>query len=478
MKKLSQFLVLVTCIQILSGCSNSEKLQPSEAKKIAKDAFIYGFPMVMNYKTLYANVINKNSGDYKGPFNEKSCESRLFTPEDRAIVTPNSDTPYCMFWCNLQTEPVVFTVPEVPSNRYYSFQLIDLYTHNFFYIGSLTTGSKSGNYLIASDHWKGEIPEGITQVVRCETDLFFTIIRTQLFDTADLAAVTKLQSAYQVRTLSAYLGNATTTTTTTKGHPNVFPEWAEGSQFTDDSFHYLDALLPFTRTHPSEQTLLKDFAKLGIGTSQGYDRSRFDEATQKAILEGIQEGFKEMEAFIEKQSSDPLGSTKIFGTRAFLSKSAKENYGHAHFYLIRAVGAYLGIYGNSATEATYPMYLTDAEGKSLDASANNYTLTFEPGKIPPIKAFWSLTMYDGKSQLLVTNPLKKYVISSTHADLFVRNPNGSLTLYIQHQSPGKNLEANWLPAPSGPFYCVMRLYGPKQEVLQGQWMPPKMTINN
>lgn len=473
MKKSSKFLAVIIGFLILSGCNKSDKLPPSEAKKIAKEAYIYGFPLVMNYKTLYANSINQNSGDYKGAFNQKSCEARLFTPEDQAIVTPNSDTPYCMFWSNLQTEPVVFSVPDVASNRYYSFQLIDLYTHNFFYIGSLTTGSKAGNYLIASENWKGDIPKGITQVVRCETDLFFTIIRTQLFDPADLANVTILQEAYQVQTLSQYLGKPAEK----KDLLNKFPEWVEGSQFTEDSFQYLDAVLQFVKPVPTEDSLFKSFAKLGIGTSRGFNISRFDEETQKAIREGIKEGFEEMEALIKSQSSDPLGSTKIFGTREFLSKSAKENYGFDNFYLIRAVGAYLGIYGNSATEATYPMYLIDDQGQPLDASKNKYTLTFEPSQIPPVKAFWSLTMYDGKTQLLVNNPLNKYVISSTNADTFVKNENGSITLYIQSQSPGKNLEANWLPAPEGTFYCVMRLYGPKQEVLKGEWIHPKMAIN-
>src|SRR5690606_28478915 len=181
-----------------------------------------------------------------------------------------------------------------------------------------------------------------------------------------------------------------------------------------------------------------------------------------------------MEAFIKEQSSDPLGSTKVFGTRKFLEQSAKENYGFENAHLIRAVGAYLGIYGNSAGEATYPMYLTDINGQALDASGNKYTLTFESAQMPPVRAFWSITMYDGKTQLLVDNPLDKYLVNSTTTDDFVKNPDGSTTIYIQKDSPGKDLEANWLPAPDGPFYSVMRLYGPKEAVLQGEWKNPAM----
>lgn len=192
------FLFLILGILLFTQCQKNRELNPSEAREIAKKAFIYGFPLVMNYKALYANTIDKNSGDYKGEFNEKSCEARLFSPQDKAIVTPNSDTPYCMFWSDIRNEPLVLSVPEVDPDRYYSFQLIDLYTHNFFYIGSLTTGHKAGNYLIANQDWEGEIPKGITQVVRCETGLFFTIIRTQLFDANDLDNVKKLQNDYQV----------------------------------------------------------------------------------------------------------------------------------------------------------------------------------------------------------------------------------------------------------------------------------------
>ncbi|RIW15067.1 DUF1254 domain-containing protein [Algoriphagus lacus] len=468
------FLLLVLGILLFTQCQKTEELNPSEAREIAKKAFIYGFPLVMNYKALYANAIDKNSGDYKGDFNEKSCEARLFSPEDKAIVTPNSDTPYCMFWSDIRNEPLVLSVPEVDPDRYYSFQLVDLYTHNFFYIGSLTTGNKAGNYLIANQNWKGEIPEGITQVVRCETGLFFTIIRTQLLDANDLDNVKKLQNEYQVQTLNEYLGKAAVE----NKFQNVFPEWVEGDQFTEASFRYFDAVVQFIEPIEKEDSLFAEFAKLGIGTKQGFELTSFNPEIQEAIKKGVSDGFEEMNAFIKSQSSDPLGSSKIFGTREFLEKSAKENYGFDDFYLLRAVGAFLGIYGNSAQEATYPMYLTDHLGESLDASKHKYTLTFESGQLPPVQSFWSLTMYDGKTQLLVDNSLNKYLISSTHLNSFVKNKDGSITFYIQSESPGKALESNWLPAPSGPFYAVMRLYGPKEEVLQGKWVNPKMIANN
>ena len=466
-------ILLLTLVSILPfpGCKKPiEKLTPNEAREIAKEAYTYGFPLIMNYKTMYLKTIDKNSSDYQGDINQLSCDARLYTPEDKAIVTPNADTPYCMFWSDVRDEPVVFSVPEVDAKRYYSFQFIDLYTHNFAYLGSLTKGNKAGKYLVALESWEGEIPKGITDVFRCETGMFFTIVRTQLIDTNDLNNVKDLQNQYQLQTLNEYLGKISV-----KKHRNdTFPIWVEGEQFSEASFKYLDTMLKLIDPIEKEKTLLEKFKKLGLGTKEGFDISNFDSETQEAIKQGVKDGFAEMEAFIKTNSTDPLGSAKIFGSRAYLERSAKENYNLENIYLIRAVGAHLGIYGNSASEAIYPAFLVDADGHPMDASKNRYTLTFGPNQLPPVKSFWSLTMYDGKTQLLVDNPLDKYLINSKMKDSFVSNKDGSVTLYMQNESPGEKLEANWLPAPNGPFYCIMRLYGPSDEVLQGAWVSPKM----
>ncbi|MBB6329024.1 hypothetical protein FHS59_004688 [Algoriphagus iocasae] len=471
MKTLEKMMTLAILIMMM-GCQQAKKeLSQEEAREIAKEAYIYGLPLVLNYKTFYANTINKNSGDYKGEINKISCEARLYTPEDKAIVTVNSDTPYCMYWNDVRAEPVVVTVPEVDPNRYYSFQFIDLYTHNFAYVGSLTTGSKEGTFLIALDSWKGEIPEGITEVIRTETGIFFTIIRTQLMNSNDLENVKSIQNDYSLETLSAYLGEESKGNSTS----DVYPQWVEGSQFTEASFVYLDAVLNLIQTpNATEMELLERFKKLGIGTTEGFDLTGFSPEIQEAIKQGVKDGFSSMEAFIAETNKDPLGSAKIFGTRTFLEQSAKNNYQHGTPFLIRAVAANLGIYGNSASEAIYPMFLVDADGNPMDALQNKYTLTFDANELPPVNAFWSLTMYDGKSQLLVENALDKYLVNSSMVDNFVKNDDGSLTLYIQSESPGKDLESNWVPAPNGPFYTVLRLYGPKNEVLSGEWKTPKM----
>ncbi len=213
---------------------------------------------------------------------------------------------------------------------------------------------------------------------------------------------------------------------------------------------------------------------MNIGDKGDFEFTSFNEEIQNAITEGVNEGFTEIEAFIQEYASDPLASAKIFGTREFLSQSAKENYNLNNFYLLRAVAAHMGLYGNSGYEAIYPTYLTDSETIPLNATENKYTLTFTKDELPPVKAFWSLSMYDGKTQLFINNPLDRYLLNSGMIKDYIFGEDGSLMLYIQKDSPGKEHEPNWLPAPDGPFYCVLRLYGPKENALNGEWVNPKM----
>jgi len=193
---------------------------------------------------------------------------------------------------------------------------------------------------------------------------------------------------------------------------------------------------------------------------------------EKDAVKLAKEGFKELEAFIEREAKDPLASAKIFGTREFLTKSATKYYNAPNFFVMRSVAAHMGLYGNSGAEAIYPTFLVDGDGKPLNASDNTYTLTFKKEELPPVKAFWSLTMYDGATQLLVRNPLNRYLLNSAMMDQFEKETDGSIVLYIQKESPGKDKQANWLPAPAGPLYMVLRLYGPEPEALEGKWLPP------
>jgi hypothetical protein len=456
---------------LIAGCGTAPEpsITPEEARTLAKDAYVYGFPMVMNYKTLYTYTIDESSPEYRGPLNEIACEARLFTPEDRAIVTPNADTPYCMFWVDLRAEPMVLSGPEMEPERFYHFQFVDLYTHNFAYVGTLQTGNGAGTFLVTGPNWDGRKPEGVSDVIRSETGLAFVITRTQLFDTEDLERVQEIQSEYELKPLSTFLG-----TDSPPAQASVsFPKWVEGVQFDERFFGFLDLMMSLLeRPGAGEEQLWAQLARLGIGPGNTFDFAALTPEVQAALRDGVKDGLSAIEKFVTEHVSDPLVSAKILGTREFLTESAKANYGLDDLSILRSVAAHRGLFGNSAAEAIYPTYITDGEQQPLDGSANGYTLTFEEGSFPPVRAFWSLTMYDGKTQLFIDNPLDRYLLNSTMMDQFQMARDGSLTVYIQKDSPGKANESNWLPAPDGPFYMVMRLYGPEAEALEGVWSPP------
>ena len=475
--------ILLFSLAILVGACADESSEPltsaqltsGQVETIAKEAYLYGFPMVMNYKTMVQYAVDTGNAEYKGPFNEVSCEARVFTPDDKAVVTPNSDTPYCMFWMDLRAEPLVLSVPAMEDDRYYSFQLIDLYTHNFAYVGSLTTGSNAGRYLLAGPGWKGEKPAGITDVIRSETDFIFNVTRTQLFGPDDLDNVKVIQDQYELQPLSAFLGEQAPAAPSRID----FPEWVEGSQFDERFFGYLDVVMELLEEPgPGEAALWQDLARIGIGPGETFRLAALPDDQLEAFAAGVKTGMADIEAFLAENASDSTISGKIFGTRAFLAEAATGYFGLDKPDLLRAAAAHAGLYGNSAIEAIYPTYYTDADGEPLNASKHSYTMTFAADSLPPVKAFWSLSLYDGKTQLFIENPLDRYLLDSNMLDRFSRGADGSIRFYIAAESPGESLETNWLPAPDGPFYLVMRLYGPEEAAREGQWIPPKVNKVN
>ena len=266
MKKI-YLIVLASLMIISSSFASEQKLTPKEAKQIAQEAYVYGFPLVLNYKTMYDYAVDTKSPEYKGDFNAISSAARVYTPEDKTIITPNSDTPYSFTWVDLRAEPVVYTIPEIEKDRFYQVQLIDLYTHSFAYISTVATGNVPGNYLLTGPDWKGEIPKGIAKVIPCETQFFFSIHRTQLFNPDDINKVKKIQNGYKVEPLSAFLG----TKAPSKAVAIDFPKWEEGAEFSAQSFNYLDFILTLVKTPEEEQALMARFAKIGLGDEAIFD---------------------------------------------------------------------------------------------------------------------------------------------------------------------------------------------------------------
>ncbi|MEZ5148097.1 MAG: DUF1254 domain-containing protein [Bacteroidales bacterium] len=462
MKKL---LSIISLLIILLSCTQQETITTQEARQIAKEAYTYANPMVDNYRGLYNYFIDTNNADYKGPWNKVINMARVYTHEDRTIQTANSDTPYSFVALDLRSEPIVLTVPKMEENRYFSIQLIDMYTHNFEFIGTRTVGNNGGSFLIAGPEWDGEKPDGIEKVIKAETELVLAAYRTQLFNPDDLENVKQIQSEYKLQPLSSFLD-----------HPA--PQAAPDIQFIEPLtqqeikaspkvFEQLNYLLQFCPTHPSEKELMKRFAKLGIGAGKEFKWDSFSPEIQTAIKQGIADSWADFDALKKQAEAGKLGSAEIFGTREHLNNN----------YSYRMIAAVVGIWGASAEEAIYPTYYVDSENQPLNG-ANKYTLRFEPGQLPPVNAFWSLTMYELPASLLVENPLNRYLLNSPMMDDFVFDEDGGLTLYFQNESPGKEKEPNWLPAPKGPFSVVMRLYLPKPETLSGEWVRPQMVKNN
>ena len=401
--------------------------------------------------------------EFKVPWNQLKNTPRVYTPEDKAIQTPNSDTPYSFVGVDLRTEPLVLTIPPIEQKRYFSVQLIDLYTHNFAYIGSRATGNGGGSFLLAGPGWQGQQPKSVTSIIRCETELAFVGYRTQLFEPSDIENVKKIQSGYAVQPLSQFLGQAAPAAA-----PNidfVKPLSVEEQRTSPAFFTILSFVLKFCPTHPSEQDLMARFAKLGVGAGRDFDPKTLAPEIRKAVEEGMADAWRTYADLKKRVDAKEVTSGDMFGTREFLKNN----------YLYRMAAAILGIYGNSKHEAMYPLYMIDADGQPLDASRDRYVLRFAPGNTPPVNAFWSLTMYELPSSLLVANPLNRYLINSPMLPKLQPDPDGGLTLYVQRDSPGKEKESNWLPAPNGPFWAVLRLYWPKDEALEGRWTAPAMS---
>ena len=441
----------------------------AETKAIMEEAYVYGFPMVAAYKAMVEFNVDKNSSQFKAPFNEIWNDSQTFTPKDTAIPTPNSDTPYSLVQADLRAEPVVLCVPKIDKNRYYSVMLADLYTFNYGYIGSRATGNDGGCYLVAGPRWQGEQPDGIAKVFRSETDFSFIIYRTQLFNPADIDNVRKIQAGYTVQPLSAFLKQPSP-----PAAPAIdFPKFVGDAPFKTDFPAYLDFLLQFAPAiGPAavEEPLRAKLASIGIGPGKKFDFKELSVEHKAAVGLAIKEGFEKI-----TEAADKIGKD-INGWQVGAAQGDRDFY--KGNWLLRAAAAKAGIYGNDAVEAMYPLTRKDADGQELDGSKHRYELTFAKGALPPVNAFWSITMYDGKNQLLVENPINRYLINSPMLPGMKKNADGSMTLYIQKDSPGKAKEANWLPAPNGPIYLVMRLYWPKEtppSILppgEGSWQPP------
>ncbi len=429
-------------------------LAPAEVRAIAKEAYVYGYPLVASYGLEYAWFVERGKPEFKAPWNVLACAPRVCTPEDKTPQMPELDTCTAQLGLDLRSEPIVLTLPTLEQKRYFSVQLLDAYTHDFDSIRD----EAGASFLVAGPGWKGETPKGVQRVLRCETQLALALIHTQLFDPADLPNVARIQSGLQARPLSAFLALPAP-----RAAPPIFfarPVAAAGLRTSPEFFTVLNFVLQFCPTHAAETELMARFAELGIGAHLQFGLIAFTSAQKQALADGMADAWRacaELEVQVERGELD---AGALHGSRESLAGN----------YLYRMAGAVLRMHAPARTgmlDETYP---------AQDAAQGNWRLQFAPGQLPPVDAFWSLSMYELPGGLLVANPLERYRIHSAMLPQLKLDGDGGLTLYLQHDSPGKDHESNWLPAPKGPFQVSLRLYSPKPAALDGTWKRPALQL--
>ena len=379
----------------------------------------------------------------------------------KAVVRPNFDTLYSSAFLDLTKEPMIVSVPDT-AGRYYLLPMLDMWTDVFASPGWRTTGTQAANFLVTPPGWTGDIPSGMTRI-SAPTPFVWIIGRTKTDGPQDYEAVHKIQAGYKITSLSEW-GKAPApryANIDLKLDMKTPPKVQVDTMPADKFFAYAAELLKVNPPHITDQPMIAQLKKLGIEPGKIFDFDRADLVIRKALVSAREDAQKLMEWKVPTLARVVNGWSMNTDTMGV----------YGNYYLKRAIIAQVGLGANVPEDAIYPLNLVDESGKPLDG-ANKYTLQFEKGEMPPTNAFWSVTLYDSAGYQ-VGNPLDRFAVSSWMP--FKYNADGSLDLYFQNESPGKDKEANCLPAPKGPFNLTMRIYAPKSEALTGKWNPPPVT---
>ena len=439
-----------------------------EAVDIATDAYVYGYSLVTTDVTRIQMSNVPTVEALKAPPNQFVNVKRYPPADYRGVSAPNADTLYSLAWVDVK-EPQVFSHPDM-DKRYFLFPMVDLWMTIFNSPGSRTTGQKAGNFLLTGPGWKGAVPKGMTHIP-VATRYMVILGRTYADGTeADYKAANALQAQYKITPLSAWGKPFTPVAPPVDANPGISmtdaPQTVILAMSTEGYFNWLSKrMCTDSPAYAADAPALAKFAKIGFEPCKPFEMTKLDPAVQAALKElpkaALQKINDNREASMGKLV-DGWSITKGLGV-----------YGTD--YMKRAVVAAFGWPANLEQDAVYPYTLVDSKGEKL-TGANNYTLTFAKGQTPPVNAFWSITMYMiDEGWWFVPNALDKFTVSPRN-DLKA-NPDGSITLYFQKDSPGKDKESNWLPAPAGEFIPMLRMYWPKEKapsILDGTWTPPRV----
>ena len=410
---------------------------------IARRAVPFGLPTVDLHRILVNFALDPRSPEFKAPLNQIHHSRALADPNDKSVVAMNVDTPYSYAWLDLRSGPVLLTMPPHSPERYMSAQIVDLYTYIVGYVSPRTAGNLGGTYLIrgpANDI--AGVP--VDKVFECPTELCLVLVRTQLFDDGDMPKVAALQDAITVTAVGDALAM-----------PNTVPT-VDVRQPLDIGFlRALDWMLHFMPTLPEDRRQREELTPLTLETSAPQTTSGRP-AVGVEVTDGLAQGM----ADVLDRCAAVRSSAELFVSRSFFAGD----------HLTRAAGAYLGILGNSAQEFLGVGYRADENGQPF-SGAHDYAITFAANGLPPVAAFWSITVYDATGHLSA-NDLHRYVLGSRQVPAMTRDADGGLTIHIGHLPPGPDLQPNWLPCPAGPFGLTFRTYLPDSAIRNGVWTAP------
>jgi hypothetical protein len=405
----------------LTSAARAADITPAETRAIAEEGFIYGLPIVMNYAVMYEYSVDRDSGQFKAPFNQINNEARVFTYKDTAIITPNSDTPYSILWLDLRAEPIVLSVPAVEKERYYSVMLCDGNTFNYGYIGSRATGNDAGDYMVVGPNWKDEPPPGIKKVFRSSMQFSAVAYRTQLFNPEDMPNVVKVQAGYEAQPLSAYLHQAAPLAAPAIDFPKINKDLIQTG-----FFNYLDFALQFAPAGPEEKEIRTKLARHGIGAGMTFDSKDLSAEQKEQLGLGMKDGEAKVEQYLQSGQKNINGWKvgSLFGDRAFYNGD----------WLKRAAAA-KGHLRQRRRGGHVPHDQDAGRWRSARRQEAQLHADLRRRQASARERLWSVTMYDGKTQLLIENPINRYLINSPMLPGMKKNADGSLTLYIQKDNP-------------------------------------------
>ena len=461
MKRFLLLSLLVTLAFAPAAKAQPGAISEAEARDIAVEGYLYFYPIVTMELTRKQLINTPPTAGIGGPMNTFNNIPAFPAADMKAVVRPNFDTLYSSGWVDLTHEPVVISVPDT-GGRYYLLPMLDMWTDVFASPGWRTTGTKAASFLLVPPRWSGKVPQGLARI-DAPTPYVWIIGRTKTDGPADYAAVHAIQKGYRITPLSGW--GRPPTPVKAKIDPSVDiktpPKKQVDTMPGDKFFAYASELLKLHPPHITDQPIIARMKRIGIEPGKAFDVAKLDGATRKAIDDAPAAAQKLMEwkiPTLARVANNWSMNTDTMGV-------------YGNYYLKRAIVTQVGLGANLPEDAVYPLNLGDDGGKPLDG-ANKYVVRFGKNEFPPVDAFWSITLYDPEG-FQVANSINRFAVSSWMP--FKYDADGSLTLYIQNESPGSERESNWLPAPKGPFNLTMRLYAPKSEALTGRWNPPPVS---